>query len=81
MKTDFCYLQNGTTLNCASGTITVKECIGRGGQGEVYRVSINGKDYALKYYFPQNCNAQLKESISSLILELKKHPVNSKSFL
>lgn len=81
MQTDFCYLQNGTTLNCASGTITVKEYIGRGGQGEVYRVSINGKDYALKYYFPKNCKAQFKESLSALIELLKNNPVNSRSYV
>ncbi|MBE5731831.1 MAG: hypothetical protein E7353_02245 [Clostridiales bacterium] len=81
MQSDFCQLQKGTTLNCAGGIITVKEFIGRGGQGEVYRVSLGGKDYALKYYHPKNCKAQFKESLSALIELLKNNPVNSRSYV
>ncbi len=36
-------LQNG-------GSAVVKEKIGEGGQGDVYRVAVNGKPYALKWY-------------------------------
>lgn len=34
--------------------LTVTGKLGEGGQGIVYRVSYNGKDYALKWFFPQS---------------------------
>lgn len=34
------------------GEITVKEKIGEGGQGSVYKVDYSGKEYALKWYLP-----------------------------
>ena len=37
-------------LDLGSNKATVIEEIGRGGQGVVYRVSLNGKEYALKWY-------------------------------
>ena len=35
------------------GDITVITKLGEGGQGTVYKVSYNGKEYALKWYFPK----------------------------
>lgn len=32
------------------GTFIVSELLGEGGQGQVYRGTVNGKEYALKYY-------------------------------
>ena len=42
-------LQRGTNLRCNAGNVRVIEFIGEGGQGEVYRVELNGRQYALKY--------------------------------
>ena len=32
----------------------VEAFLGGGGQGEVYRAKLNGKDVALKWYFPNS---------------------------
>ena len=43
--------KNGDKLKLLNGDeISVKSLLGDGGQGEVYLVSYNGKDYALKWY-------------------------------
>ncbi|MBQ9242260.1 MAG: hypothetical protein IJ165_03405 [Proteobacteria bacterium] len=47
-------LNIGTQIPLENGnTATIMEKLGEGGQGTVYRVSIDGKDYALKWYFPE----------------------------
>jgi serine/threonine protein kinase len=44
-------LKRGTSLRTHTGqTLQVERLIGEGGQGEVYRVLIEGKPYALKWY-------------------------------
>ena len=46
-------IKNGDKLRLLNGNIvTVKSRIGEGGQGTVYLVSVDGKDYALKWYLP-----------------------------
>ena len=40
----------GTKIKLTNGgTVTVKSKIGEGGQGSVYKVDYDGKDYALKW--------------------------------
>lgn len=44
-------LKIGATVRLTNGmTATIKRFIGAGGQGSVYQVSVEGKDYALKVY-------------------------------
>jgi len=44
-------LSSNTRIPLSNGiTATVKQKLGEGGQGSVYRVEINGNDYALKVY-------------------------------
>ena len=44
----------GKKISLANGgDITVIAKLGEGGQGTVYKVSYNGKEYALKWYFPK----------------------------
>ena len=38
----------------------VEKFLGSGGQGEVYEVSIQGKKYALKWYFPKQATSEQK---------------------
>ena len=60
----------GTSLPLSGGsTLTVKSFIGGGGQGEVYKVSIEGshEEYALKWYFKRNQKKELKENLKFLI--------------
>lgn len=45
---------NGDQIALENGNVaTILEKIGEGGQGIVYRVSLDNKEYALKWYFPQ----------------------------
>ena len=69
-------LQRGTNLRCNAGNVRVIEFIGEGGQGEVYRVELNGRQYALKYYFKHLCDPSLKNNLQYIINE----PIESKSF-
>lgn len=47
-------LRPGQLLKCVDSPATcrVEALIGEGGQGEVYRVSLDGRPYALKWYHP-----------------------------
>ena len=45
-------------LEFKGGEASVIEKLGEGGQGIVYRVSYNGKQYALKWYFPNKIKNQ-----------------------
>jgi len=45
----------------------VEKFLGSGGQGEVYQVTMQGKPYALKWYFPKMATADQKESLEKLI--------------
>ena len=45
--------KNGEKIKLTNGDIvTVKQKLGEGGQGSVFKVDYNGKDYALKWYLP-----------------------------
>lgn len=57
-----------TLLDSLSGnSCTVREQLGGGGQGEVYRVQFAGKDYAAKWYYPKIADTQLRTRISRLV--------------
>lgn len=60
-------LQNGLLIESNGGTIKILDFIGAGGQGEVYRVSLSGKEYALKWYFPHIIEPSLIKSINNLV--------------
>lgn len=45
----------------------VEECVGSGGQGEVYRVSAKGKDWALKWYSPEQATEEQRRSLEALV--------------
>jgi serine/threonine protein kinase len=58
----------GQKILSPSGTeYKIDEFLGGGGQGEVYRVSSNGKDWAFKWIFPHLVTEEQKKSIESLI--------------
>lgn len=61
-------LSNGMHVKLHNGgTCTVKKELGRGGQGIVYLVDYNGKDYALKWYivqYPDSFYENLERNIS-----------------
>lgn len=70
-------LSQNSILYCSAGQIRVLNLLGAGGQGEVYKVELNGKQYALKYYFPENCNPNFKKNLKIII----ENPVEPKHFL
>ena len=45
----------------------VEDFLGSGGQGEVYKVSSGGKDWALKWYYPHTATEAQKKALESLI--------------
>ena len=52
------------------GQVTVKSKIGEGGQGSVYKVTYNGKEYALKWYLPsyiKNLKPNYKKFYKNLV--------------
>jgi serine/threonine protein kinase len=57
----------GIWLEIASEHCQVAELIGSGGQGQVYRVSMHGQDYALKWYFPQHATKEQRAAIEKLV--------------
>ena len=48
------------------GSVTVKKKLGEGGQGIVYLVELNGKNYALKWY-TQNCTQEFYNNLENNI--------------
>jgi DNA-binding helix-hairpin-helix protein with protein kinase domain len=48
-------------------TCTVKECLGGGGQGEVYKADLNGTDVALKWYFHTQATTEQQQALAGLI--------------
>jgi serine/threonine protein kinase len=61
-------LKIGAKLNSDSGTTyEVKKLLGAGGQGEVYHVVSNGKDYALKWYFKKSATRVQKNILDNLV--------------
>ena len=76
MAREYYQLKNGMTLPCSAGTVRVMDYLGDGGQGEVYRVELNGRQFALKYYYNDVCNREFKANIQSII----DRPINSEAF-
>jgi serine/threonine protein kinase len=48
------------------GSVTIKKKLGEGGQGIVYLVDLNGKDYALKFY-TQPCTKEFYDNLDNNI--------------
>lgn len=53
---------------------TVEHLLGSGGQGEVYRVLVDGHPYALKWYFPQIATAQQRTLLEKLVRSSPPNP-------
>lgn len=51
-------------MNCE-----VEAFLGSGGQGEVYRAKLNGKDVALKWYFPKSATREQRKILETLIMK------------
>jgi serine/threonine protein kinase len=62
-------------LETAGERCEIKEFIGRGSRGEVYRVSHQGQDCALKWYHPQAATPELRATIARLV---KSGPPNDR---
>ena len=61
-------LQPGTQLRAQpGGPVEVGELIGSGGQGEVYRVRVDGTEKALKWYFREMATAEQRQIIETLV--------------
>jgi eukaryotic-like serine/threonine-protein kinase len=69
MESDSNLLKNGTTVQTESfgEACTVCELLGAGGQGEVYRVQLGGRQFALKWYLPQSATPQQRNILEKLI--------------
>jgi len=58
----------GSTLATASGhPCTIETFLGGGGQGEVYRVLVQGRPFALKWYFPQQATPAQRQALATLV--------------
>jgi len=58
----------GSTLQTASGhPCTIETFLGGGGQGEVYRVLVEGQPFALKWYFPQQATPAQRQALAILV--------------
>lgn len=61
-------LKRGQIVRSHKGkTYLVKEFLGSGGQGEVYKAQSGGFDYAVKWYFPHTATENQLELIKKLI--------------
>lgn len=61
-------LQLHSTVQTASGhSCTVESFLGGGGQGEVYRAQLDGKAFALKWYFPEQATLAQRQNLEILI--------------
>jgi len=60
--------KNDKFHSCNGKRVKIMDFIGDGGQGEVFRVEYNGdKEYALKWYFPQNATQEQLEILKVLV--------------
>ena len=60
----------GTKVKLTNGdSVTIMSTLGEGGQGTVYKVDYNGKQYALKWYLP-NFIKSLKPNYSKFYKNL-----------
>ena len=58
----------GSTLQAVSGhPCTIETFLGGGGQGEVYRVRLDGRTFALKWYFPEQATPAQRQALATLI--------------
>ncbi len=61
-------LAPGQRLRSPAGTVyEVGRFLGAGSQGEVYRVTADGADYAVKWYLPTFATAEQREAIETLV--------------
>src|SRR5882762_5850737 len=60
-------------LEMAGERSEIKELLGSGGQGQVYRALLNGRDCALKWYFPHMATSEQRAAIEQLV---QKGPPN-----
>mgnify|MGYP002681963784 CR=1 FL=1 len=62
-------LKPGQSLTVETGGLEceVEALLGGGGQGEVYRISLGGKPFALKWYFSQQATHQQRKNLENLI--------------
>ena len=61
-------LKNGTLLvSESSNRYKVVSLLGAGGQGEVYDVELNGKHYALKWYYKHMATKEQKSILDNLV--------------
>ena len=65
-------LQKGDTVKMKEGFAQVLDELGSGGQGSVYKVSYNGKEYALKWYHKDVFKGKEKEFYNNLADNIKK---------
>lgn len=54
-------------LEIAGERCEIQELLGSGGQGQVYRASMNGQDCALKWYFSHNATKEQREAVERLV--------------
>ena len=62
-------LKLGQTVQVEPGnrSCRVDDFLGGGGQGEVYRATLDGKTVALKWYFPASATNEQRENLKTLI--------------
>jgi DNA-binding helix-hairpin-helix protein with protein kinase domain len=62
-------------LETAGERCEIRELIGTGAQGNVYRAFLNGQEYAVKWYFPASATQRQRAAVELLI---KKGPPNDR---
>ncbi len=69
-------LQPKDTLQAISlkETVTVDNLISSGGQGEVYRVTVGGSEYALKWYYPNCSTPEQRKIIENVLQRVRARP-------
>lgn len=61
-------LRRGQTVRSHTGkTYLVRDFLGSGGQGEVFKATASGMDYAVKWYYPNSATENQLELIKKLI--------------